>query len=155
MLSTKSPSAVRAYNKLMGITAPEIAPPVRGAKKGPRQKEWTINMVFYTDQNIAEDDEQQDEEDVEIKKIARKKFKGYHQYWAGQLTVNGGTDNYWAKLQGRLIRQSNNKKEFNPLFQKCMTDHHFEEMMKTRLGYLAAFYAVSYTHLTLPTKRIV
>ena len=56
MLSTKSPSAERAYNKLMGITAPEIAPPIRGAKKGLRQKEWTINMVFYTDQNKAEDD---------------------------------------------------------------------------------------------------
>jgi hypothetical protein len=59
MLSTKSPAAERAYDKLMGIAAPEpvaapggaaaVAPPAGGAKKGPRQKQWTITIIAYAD----------------------------------------------------------------------------------------------------------
>jgi hypothetical protein len=157
MLSTKSPAAERAYNKLMGIAAPEpvaapggaadFAPPAGGAKK-PRGKQWLITMILYTDQKVTEENQDKGklppEEEAQVKKITRKKFKGYHQYWKGQLTVTGGTDDYWAKLQHRLIRQSNNKAEYNPLFKKCMTDQKFKDMWSNRPGYIAAFYIVNY-----------
>ena len=78
MLSTKSPSAERAYNKLMGITAPEIAPPVRGAKKGPRQKEWTITIMLYTDRDkLKKDDDVAFVPDDDFSPVAATKNNKY------------------------------------------------------------------------------
>ena len=62
MLSTKSPAAERAYDKLMGIAAPApvaapggapaLAPPA-GRAKQPRGKQWQITIMLYTDHDRA------------------------------------------------------------------------------------------------------
>ena len=163
MLSTKSPAAERAYDKLMGIAAPEpvaapggaaVVAPAGGAKQ-PRGKQWQITIMLYTDHDRAKkedkdkgeaehDDDLPPEAETKYKKYLSKNYKGHHQFWKGQITVSGGTDEYWSKLQHRFIRQSNNKKEFNPLFKKCLTSQWFKERVQNSPGYIVAFYIIDY-----------
>ena len=175
----KSGRAEKAYNKLMGIVAPEPfavpggAAPAGAAGAKLRGKKWTITMILYMDDDRIEkeadkkkkvrpkkgdaehdgahdfepDDDLPPEEEQKNKTYLKKNFKGCRQYWKGQLTVRGGTEDYWANLQHRLIRQSNNKKEFNPLFKKCLTDILFKDMVLARPGYIVAFYIIDYLEL--------
>ena len=106
--------------------------------------ERLVTVILYTipeKKNAARGpkEEQLDKEDVQrYRKYLNKHWKGLHQFWKGQLTVKGGSDDYWGQLERTLVRRGD--PGWRKLFRICLTDPSFKRREIAAPGYNEAIY---------------
>ena len=110
--------------------------------------ERLVTVILYTTPQLKErvkrlqGDELTEADERHYRKYLNKKWKGLHQFWKGQLTVKGGGDLWWDRLQHRLVRRGG--KDWKKLFRLCLTDGTFKTRELMAPGYVEAIYVLDH-----------
>ena len=88
-------------------------------------------------------EEQLDKEDTaRFRKYLNKRWRGLHQFWKGQLTVKGGSDEYWNGIEHSLVRKGDDG--WKKLFRICLTDPSLKRREVTAPDYNEAIYILDH-----------
>ena len=121
-------------------------------KRHSPEKDYRLTVLLFTSERKKDPETPavntltpaQNDQFSKALKHTKKKFKGYEQFWKGQLSVRTAASAVMARSDKQMLtRQS---KDWKPFYDACMTDADFANRERVAPGYLEAIFVLDATY---------
>jgi len=109
---------------------------------------YTLPLLLYTeaskkDRTKPVEDHLTAEQEDKYSKYIKREFRGYKQFWKGQIRIKESKPGLIRELNNKLVHKQD-MKEWKLLYISCMGDDTFYNREIIAPGYLEAIYILNY-----------